>query len=49
MLLALLAKTAPETAGGEPRLPLLTLLVVSEFGFFVTAIGAFTGSRRHPD
>jgi hypothetical protein len=27
------------------RLPLLTLLIVSEFGFFVTAIGAFMAVR----
>ena len=29
--------------GAEQALPLLTLLVVNEFGFFVTAIGAGVG------
>ncbi len=28
------------------RLPVLTLLIINEFGFFVTAIGAGTGIRR---
>lgn len=38
--------------GGEPRvdgataIPLLTLLVVSEFAFFVTAIGAYIGIKQ---
>ena len=45
LLLALLLKSAPLVAGGEPRLPLLTMLIVSEFGFIVTAIGAFTGIK----
>jgi hypothetical protein len=31
--------------GGEYALPLLTLLVVVEFGFFVTGIGAVLGAR----
>lgn len=44
-LLVLLIKSAPEFAGGEPKLPLLTMLIVSEFGFFVTAIGAFTAIK----
>jgi len=30
---------------GEYALPLLTLLIVCEFGFFVTAIGAVIGIR----
>jgi len=45
LLLALLSNTAPEVAGGEPRLPLLTMLIISEFGFIVTAIGTFTGIK----
>ena len=45
ILLALLMKTAPETIDGPPKLPLLTMLIVSEFGFFVTAIGAFTAIK----
>ena len=31
--------------GSERTLPLLTLLVAAEFGFFVTAIGAVLGVR----
>jgi len=31
---------------GAPALPLLTLLLISEFGFFATAIGAFIGIRQ---
>lgn len=31
--------------GDAPAIPLLTLLVVAEFGFFVTAIGAWLGIR----
>ena len=45
ILLILLIKSAPEVAGGEPKLPLLTMLIVSEFGFVVNAIGAFTAVR----
>lgn len=44
-LMVLLINTAPEFAGGEPKLPLLTMLIVSEFGFVVTAIGAFTAVK----
>jgi di/tricarboxylate transporter len=29
-----------------PRLPLLTMLILSEFGVVVTAVGAYAGSRR---
>ncbi|GMQ87410.1 MAG: hypothetical protein BMS9Abin08_0613 [Gammaproteobacteria bacterium] len=29
----------------KPALPLLTLLIMAEFGFFVTAIGAFQAIR----
>lgn len=44
-LLVLLIKSAPEVAGGEPKLPLLTMLIVSEFGFVVNAIGVFTAVK----
>jgi len=36
-------KTNPQ---GLSTLPLLTLLLMSEFGFFVTAIGAYAGARQ---
>ena len=45
MLLALLLASAPEITGGEPKLPLLTLLIISEFGFVVNAIGVFTAIK----
>ena len=45
LLLVLLIKSAPEVAGGEPKLPLLTMLIVSEFGFVVNAIGVFTAVK----
>ncbi len=32
--------------GGSTKLPLLTLLVVSEFAFFLCAIGAYLSVRR---
>ena len=40
------------TLGGKPNpqgvsaLPLLTLLLISEFGFFVTAVGCYAGARQ---
>lgn len=37
------AKTSPQ---GLSVLPLLTLLLMSEFGFFVTAVGAYAGARQ---
>ncbi len=42
LLVTLLASSmvAPD---GKPALPLLTLLIMSEFGFIVTAIGAVVG------
>ena len=33
-------------ADGATVLPLLTLLVISEFSFFVTAIGTFIGGKH---
>ena len=35
-----------ESEGGSTKLPLLTLLVVSEFAFFLSAIGAYLSIRR---
>jgi hypothetical protein len=32
-------------SASKPALPLLTLLIMTEFGFFVTAIGAVQGIR----
>ena len=45
MLLALVIAAAPETADAPPKIPLLAMLIVNEFGFIVTAIGVFTGSK----
>jgi len=44
-LLVVLGLTASGALGpaGAYRLPVLTLLIVNEFGFFVTAIGAGVG------
>jgi hypothetical protein len=42
--LALLAAGATNPAS-EPALPLLTLLILCEFGFIVTVIGAFLAVR----
>lgn len=33
-------------AQGITRIPLLTLLIISEFGFFATAIGVYIGVRH---
>lgn len=38
-----LAMSGAFSPGGSYKLPLLTMLIVSEFGFFVTAIGAGVG------
>ena len=46
ILLILLINAAPDVSGGEPRLPLLTMLIISEFGFVVNAIGAFTAIKK---
>ena len=45
ILLVLLIKSAPDVIGGEPKLPLLTMLIISEFGFVVNVIGAFTAIK----
>lgn len=46
-VLAVLVSKGSETgAGGKTVLPLLTLLVVCEFGGIVTAIGSYFGIRK---
>jgi len=42
LILLLSGAVDPES---KPALPLLTLLIMTEFGFFVTAIGAVGGVR----
>ncbi len=42
-LLATLLASSIVAPDGKPALPLLTLLIISEFGFFVTGIGAVVG------
>ena len=41
--LALLLLNGVASSAGENLMPLLTLLIISEFGFIVTGIGAITG------
>ena len=43
MVAAGLLQSGVLAPGGDYALPLLTLLIVNEFGFFVTAIGAGVG------
>ncbi|MES9968999.1 MAG: hypothetical protein ABW092_03135 [Candidatus Thiodiazotropha sp.] len=45
-LLLLVMKGGETRADGTTAIPLLTLLVVSEFAFFVTAIGAYLGIKH---
>mgnify|MGYP000731029178 CR=1 FL=1 len=45
-LLILLQFSAPENSAENTKLPLLTILIISEFGAIVTAIGAVTGFMR---
>lgn len=46
LILALvLLRSGALAPAGERSLPLLTLLIVSEFGFFLTAIGAGAAGR----
>ena len=35
-----------QSAQGDTAMPLLTLLLMSEFAFFVTAIGAYMGFKK---
>jgi len=45
-LLLLVIKGSELNSDGTTTLPLLTLLVVSEFSFFVTAIAVYIGSHN---
>ncbi|MDZ7754077.1 MAG: hypothetical protein U5S82_21165 [Gammaproteobacteria bacterium] len=45
-LLAVVILGSQPVAEGQSVLPLLTRLVISEFGFFLTAIGAWIGVRH---
>ena len=44
-LLLLVIRGSEPAADGETTLPLLTLLIVNEFAFFLTGTGAFIGSK----
>ena len=44
-LLIVLSAATALAADGKPALPLLTLLLISEFGFVVTGIAAVVGIR----
>lgn len=46
LILLVVMKGSETQADGTTLMPLLTLLIVSEFAFFVTAIGAYLGIRR---
>lgn len=46
ILLVAVSKGSTTNSDGDTLLPLLTLLLVSEFGFIVTAIGAYLGFRQ---
>ena len=43
----LVVKGSEINADGVTAIPLLTLLIVNEFAFFVTAIGAYIGIRHN--
>lgn len=45
ILAMVLLQTGAARPDGEHTLPLLTMLVMSEFGFFLCAIGAWLGIR----
>ncbi|HEB81774.1 MAG TPA: hypothetical protein ENJ11_02810 [Gammaproteobacteria bacterium] len=45
-LLLLVVVGSKPGADGSTTLPLLTLLIINEFAFFVTAIGGFIGLRQ---
>ena len=45
-LLLLVIKGSQTNDSGSTLLPLLTLLIVSEFAFFVNAIGAYIGIQH---
>jgi hypothetical protein len=46
LLLLIVMKGGETQVDGTTTIPLLTLLVVSEFAFFVTAIGAYLGIKH---
>jgi hypothetical protein len=46
VLALVMIKTGALQGGGEPGLPLLTRLIMAEFGFFLTAIGAGMATRN---
>lgn len=46
LLLLLVIKGSGADAAGHTAVPLLTLLVVNEFAFFVTAIAAYIGIKH---
>ena len=45
LMMIVITGSSTGTEGG-PAIPLLTLLVISEFAVFVTAIGAFLGFKH---
>lgn len=44
-LMGVLIKTGATDPGAELVLPLLTVLIISEFGFIIMAVAVFTGGR----
>jgi len=46
LLMVLVIKGSETNVDGVTQIPLLTLLIVSEFAFFVTAFGAFIGFKQ---
>jgi small neutral amino acid transporter SnatA (MarC family) len=44
-LMGVLFKTGATQPGTEPVLPLLTVLIISEFGFILMAIAVFLGAQ----
>ncbi len=46
LLMLLVMRGSQPGADGATALPVLTLLIVSEFAFFVTAAGAYIGIRH---
>ena len=46
LILLLVMKGSEIGDDGTTTIPLLTLLIVSEFAFFVTAVGAYLGIRQ---
>jgi small neutral amino acid transporter SnatA (MarC family) len=44
-LMGILVKTGAADPGADPVLPLLTVLIISEFGFIVMAVAVFLGAQ----